>query len=159
MHKFYVQAIVWKSSIYDHFLVWPSTVTLTFKTYLNKYFKWHFYSSRTTIVPNYQIILKSMHKCTTYGPDNLSLWPFYHLTFKSDLDRQPTWTNVSNGTSAPQGQQLCQIILKYMHKCASYGRLMHNACITHAHTLNWSCDNYVFLTASRLDKKTKHIVS
>ena len=30
------------------------------------------------------------------------------LTFKGDLD--PTWTNVSNGTSTHDGEQLCQII-------------------------------------------------
>ena len=29
--------------------------------------------------------------------------------------------NVSNGTCPPQGQQLCKIILKSMHKCTSYG--------------------------------------
>ena len=46
---------------------------------------------------------------------------FYHLTFKCDLDRQPTRTNVSNGTSTRQGELLCQTILKYMHKCRSYG--------------------------------------
>ena len=28
---------------------------------------------------------------------------------------------MSNGTSPPQGQQLCQIILKCMHYCTSYG--------------------------------------
>ena len=32
----------------------------------------------------------TMHKCTSYGPDKLNLWPFYHLTFKCDLDLQPT---------------------------------------------------------------------
>ena len=63
----------------------------------------------------------TMHKFTSYGPDKLNLWPFYHLTFKCDLDLQPTWTNVSNGTSPPRGQQLCKIILKSMHKCTSYG--------------------------------------
>ena len=41
----------------------------------------------------------TMHKCSSYGPDKLNLWPFYHLTFKCDLDLQPIWTNVSNGTS------------------------------------------------------------
>ena len=35
-------------------------------TFLNKCFKCHFYSSRRTSVPSY---LKSMHKCTSYGPD------------------------------------------------------------------------------------------
>ena len=32
----------------------------------------------------------TMHKCTSYGPDKLNLSPFYHLTFKCDLDLQPT---------------------------------------------------------------------
>ena len=32
----------------------------------------------------------------------LNLRPFYHLTFKCDLDLQATLTNVSNGTSTPQ---------------------------------------------------------
>ena len=103
---------------------WPST-------YLNKFIKW-------TTVPN-KIILKSMHKCRSYGPHKHSFWPFYHLTFKCDLDLQPTWTNVSNGISTPRGQQLCQYILKSMHKCTSHGPdksrcmdLMH----THTHTLS-----------------------
>ena len=34
------------------------------------------------------IILKFMHKCRNYGPDKLVLLPFYHLTFKWDLDLQ-----------------------------------------------------------------------
>ena len=29
--------------------------------------------------------------------------------------------NVSKGTSPPQGQQLCHIVLKSMHYCTSYG--------------------------------------
>ena len=49
----------------------------------------------------------------------LNFWPFSHLTFKCDLDLQPTWTNISNGTSTPWGEHLCQIILKSMHKCRS----------------------------------------
>ena len=32
----------------------------------------------------------TMHKCTSYGPDKLNLWPFYHLTFKCDPYLQPT---------------------------------------------------------------------
>ena len=62
-----------------------------------------------------------MNKCTSYGPDKLKLWPFYHLIFKCDLDLQPMWTNVSNGTSPSRRQQLCKIILKSMHKRTSYG--------------------------------------
>ena len=68
-----------------------------------------------------KIILKSMHKCTSYGPDKLNIWPFWSLFDPCDLDLQPTWKNVSNGTSPPRGQQACKIILKSMHKCTSYG--------------------------------------
>ena len=68
-----------------------------------------------------KIILKSMHKCTSYGPDKLNIWPFWPLFDPCDLDLQPNWENVSNGTSPPRGQQLCKIILKSMHKCTSYG--------------------------------------
>ena len=68
-----------------------------------------------------KIILKSMHKCTSYGPDKLYIWPFWPLFDPCDLDLQTTWKNVSNGTSPPQGQQLCQIVLKSMHYCTSYG--------------------------------------
>ena len=139
---------------------WPST-------WLNKCFKWHFYSSRRTTVPYYfeildkcrryspdklnhlsfscdldlqptwtnvsngtvthqeeqlcQIILKSMHQCRSYGADKFNLLPFYHLTFKCDLDLPHTWINVSNGTATSQGEQLCQIILKSMRNCRSYG--------------------------------------
>ena len=55
-------------------------------------------------------------------------WPFYHLTFKCDLDLPHTWINVSNGTATPQREQLCQIILKSMHKCRSYGWDKRNIC-------------------------------
>ena len=67
-----------------------------------------------------KIILKSMHKCTSYGPDKLNIWPFWPLFDPCDLDLQPTWKNVSIGTFSPQGQQVCIIILKSMHKCTSY---------------------------------------
>ena len=151
------------NSIYDHFIIWPSCMTLTFNlseqmfqmaflllkennctklfwnpcinvevmartssmtsfsfdlqvwpsTYLNKMF------SNGTSTPQGEqlckIILKSIHKYRSYGPDKLNLWPFPHLTFKCDFNLQPTWTNVSNGTSTPQGEHLCQITLKSMH--------------------------------------------
>ena len=32
----------------------------------------------------------TMTKCTSYGPEKVNLWPFYHLAFKCDLDLQPT---------------------------------------------------------------------
>ena len=51
----------------------------------------------------------TMHKCGSYGPDKINLRPFYHLTFKCDLDLEPMRTNVSNGTTIPEGVHLCKI--------------------------------------------------
>ena len=61
-----------------------------------------------------------MHKCKSYDPDQLNLLPFYYFTFKCDLDLQPTTKNVSHSIVSPQGEQLCQIILKSMYKYRSY---------------------------------------
>ena len=36
--------------------------------------------------------------------------------------QNPLRTNVSNSTATPREDQLCQIILKSMQKCRSYGR-------------------------------------
>ena len=55
-------------------------------------------------------------------------WPFYHLTFKCDPELPHTWINVSNDTATPLREQLCQIILKFMHKCRSYGWDKRNIC-------------------------------
>ena len=55
----------------------------------------------------------------------------------------------SNGTS-PQGQQLCQIVLKSMHYCTSYGP--DKSGWTHAHTPNKIVRTMSRLPASRLDK-------
>ena len=61
------------------FSFWPSSVTLTF-IYLNKCFKWHFYSSRRTTVPNYFEILAQLYK----------LWPRQSRTDKCTPNTQLT---------------------------------------------------------------------
>ena len=104
-------------------IIWPSVVTFQ-SNWTNV--------SNGTATPQEeqlcQVTLKSMHKCRSYGTDKLNLLPFYHLTFKCDLDLPHTWINVSNGTATPQGEQLCQIILKSMHNCMSYGWDKRNIC-------------------------------
>ena len=117
-----VDVISQTSPIYDHFIIWPSSVILIFNlpkqmfqmkhdlqvwpwpwTYLKN-------ASNGTAIPQGEqlchIFLKSMHKCRSYGPDKLNIWPFDHFIFKSDLDLQPSWLNVPNGTSTHQGEQL-----------------------------------------------------
>ena len=115
---------------------WPST-------YLNNV-------SKGTATPQreqlYQIILKSMHKCRSYGWDKRNIcdlqvwhWPSTYLKcFK--LHFSASW------------RQLCQIILKSMHKCGSYGldqsRLMHarTHALMHARTYTEkNCNSYVSL--------------
>ena len=75
------------SSTYDHFIIWPSSVTLTFNL-RKQMFERHFYFSKAK--KQNKIILKSMHKCTSYGRDKLNLWHFWPLFDPYDLDLQPT---------------------------------------------------------------------
>ena len=49
-------------------------------------------------------------------------------------------------------EQLCHTILKSMHKCRSYGPYKFER-TNNAHTPCWSCNSYVSLTASGIDKK------
>ena len=106
------------SSVYDHFIIWPSSVTLTFNIPKQK-----FQMALLLLKENNCIKLfwnPWINVDRSYGPDKLTLWPFYHLTFKCDLDFQRTRTKVSSGTISPQGEHLCKIILKSMHTCRSY---------------------------------------
>ena len=69
-----------------------------------------------------KIILKSMHKCTSYGYRTSSIYDNFDLyltpvTLTFNLPKKVS----TLCTSPPQGQQLCQIALKSMHKCTSYG--------------------------------------
>ena len=63
--------------------------------------------------------------------------------------------NVPNGTSPPQGQQLCQIILKSMHYCTSFDldKSRRTRARMHAHTPNKNCNNYISLTRKRARQK------
>ena len=58
------------SSIYDHFDLYLTPLTLTFNLHKKSV-------SDGTSPPReqqlYKIILKSMHKCTSYGPDKLNI--------------------------------------------------------------------------------------
>ena len=89
-----------------------------------------------------------------------------NLSSQHNLDLSPIQMNLWNGTSTHDGEQLCKIILKSIHSCRSYGP--DNLGWTDIHT-HWStdalthtltsnchchCDNYVSLTASRLDNKS-----
>ena len=115
--------LFWNPCINVEVMAWWPFYHLTFKYDLDLQPTWTNVLSESTSKGEQlcRIILTSMHKCRISGPDKLNLWPFSHLIFKCDFDLQPTWTNVSNGPSTPQGEQLCQIIFKSMHKCRSYG--------------------------------------
>ena len=108
--------MAWTSSIYDHF---P-----TFNCDLDLQLTWTNVSDGTSTPQEEQLCqlsLKCSHKCWSNGLDKLNLWPFYCPTFNCDLALQLTWTNVSDGTSTSRGEQLCQISLKYSHKCRING--------------------------------------
>ena len=99
-----VQVMAWTSSIYDHFDLYLTPVTLTFNLH-EKMFQMALLLEDNNCA---KLFLKSMHKSTSYGPDklNTSIWPFWPLFDPCNLDLQPTWKNVSNGTSSPRGQLL-----------------------------------------------------
>ena len=113
-----VEVMARTSSIYDHFLIWPSSVTLTFNLPKQMFQMALLLLKENTCA---KLFWHSCTKCRSYGPDKLYLWAFYHMTFKCVLDPQPTKTTVSNGTTTPQGEHMCKIILKSMHKCRSQG--------------------------------------
>ena len=83
-----------------------------------------------------------MHKCSSYGLE-LNLWPFYHLTFKCDLDFQPSWINTSN-------EQLCQIILKSKNKCRSYNPDKLNLWLFYNLTFKCHCVTLTFNVPEQL---------
>ena len=87
--------------------------------------------------------------CRSYGLDK-------NLTFKYELDLDPTWTNVLYGTPKHDGKQYCQIILKSIQNCRSYGRDKFGR--THTRTLYCHWDKYVSLIASGLDKNLENQV-
>ena len=81
-----VEVMAPTSSIYDHFIIWPSRVTLTFNLPKQRF--------------QMVLLLLKENTCVKlfWNPFiNVGLWhgqanllPFYHLTFKCDLDLQPT---------------------------------------------------------------------
>ena len=80
-----VKVMVPTSSIYDHFIIWSSIVTLTFNLPRQRF--------------QMALLLLQDNTCSKlfwnlfinvglwHGQANL--WPFYHLTFKCDSDLQP----------------------------------------------------------------------
>ena len=135
-----VEVMAQISSIYNHFIIWPSNVTLTFNLPIQMFPMALLLKGEQLC----QMILNSMHKCISncYGPANLNLWPFYNLTFKYDPDLQPTWTNVSNGTSTCRGFWNPCINVEVM-ACTNPGGRTH---VQHMHihrteivtTMSWS---------------------
>ena len=80
------EAMAQTSSIFDH-------LTFNFerdRRQLEQLFKWYFYSLGKITVP-----FLTMHKCRSNGLDKLNFRRFDYLTFKCDLDLQPTSTNIS----------------------------------------------------------------
>ena len=89
-----VQAKAWTSSMYDHFIIWPSNVTLMFNL--------------TEQMFQIALVLRDENNCAKLF-----------------------WNPCTN----------VQVMVRHTHPCTML-----------AHTLNWSCNNYVSLTTSWLDK-------
>ena len=85
------------SSIFDHFIIWPSSVTLTFNL-PEQIFQMALLLLKEN---NCDILFWNPYINVEVMAQTSNLWPFYQLTFKCDL--QPTWTNVPHATATPQG--------------------------------------------------------
>ena len=82
-----VQVMARKSSIYDHFDLYLTPVTLTFKLH-KKMFQIALFLLEDNNCAD--IFLKSVNKCTIYGPDKLNICQFWPLFDPWNLDLQPT---------------------------------------------------------------------
>ena len=120
-----VEFMAQTSSIYDHFIIWPSRMILTFNL-PEQMFQMALLLLKKN---NYAKLFWNPCINVEFMAQTSSIYDhFIILTFKCDLDLQPTRTNASNGTATPQGDQLCQFILKFIHKCRSYGPDKLNLC-------------------------------
>ena len=109
MHKY-------RSSIYDHFIIWPSSVTLIFNL------PEQMFQMALLLLKENNCAKLFWNPCINVqvmAQSKLNFWPFYVWHLKCDLDLKPIWTNVSNSSVTPKGEQLCQIILKSMRKWRS----------------------------------------
>ena len=97
-----VHVIARTSSIYDLFIIWPSGVTLTFNR-PEKMFHMAL------------LLLKEKNFAKLFWNPCINVQVMARTISVWSLE-----TNVSNSTSSPRGQQLSQVILKSMHKCTSY---------------------------------------
>ena len=98
-----VEAIVRTSSIYDHFLIWPSSVTLTFNLPESMFQMTLFLLKENNCAKlfwnwctNVEVMALTNSIYDHFRPFDFQVWP---------PRLQPTWTNVSNGISTPQGEQ------------------------------------------------------
>ena len=133
--------MVRKSSIYDHFDLYLTPVTLTFNL-PDKMFQMalllHEDNNCAKLFwnpcKNVQVMARTSSMYDHF--DLWLLWPLPSTYLK----------NVSNSTSRPQEQQLCQIFLQSMHKCTSYGPDRSGRMHGHTH-IHWT---KIVTTMSRL---------
>ena len=127
------------SSIYDHFTIWPTSMALTFNL------PELMFQMALLLLKENNCAKLFWNPCINVGV--MARTSSLYVTFKCGLDLQPTWKKVSYGIFHPHGQQVCQIILKSMHECGSYGPdksgWMH--ALMQAHTPNKNCSSFVSL--------------
>ena len=140
------------SSIYDRFDLYLTPVTLTFNL-PEKMFQIALLllegnncaNLLKTLCINVQVMARTI---SLHVYDHFDLY-LTSVTLTFNLPK-----NVSNGTSPPQGQQLCQIVLKSMHYCTSNGsdKSGRTHGCTHIHQTK-IVTTMSHLSASGLDKK------
>ena len=115
-----VQVMVWTSSIYDHFDLYLTPMTLTF-ILPEKLFQ-----MALLLLKGNNCAKSFWNPCINVQVYMLRQAQYMYLTILTFIWPLWPWPSTylkkfSNGISPPQGQQLCQIVLKSMHYCTSYG--------------------------------------
>ena len=99
-----VEVIAQISSIYCHFIIWPSSVTLTFNL------PEHMFQMALLLLKKNNCAKLFWNLCINVG--FMAETSSIYVTFKCDIDLQPTLKKVSNGTSLPQGDNYAKIFWK-----------------------------------------------
>ena len=149
-----VQVMVRTSLIYDHFNLYLTPVTLTFNL-SEKMFQ-----MALLLLQGNNCAKLFWNRCINVqvmlGTSSINVFDHFDLYLTPVTLTFNLTKNVSNGISPPQGQQLCQIVVKSMHYCKNYGPDKFgrtHGCTDALTYTELKFNNYVLLTRKRAQQK------
>ena len=131
IHEFFlnpciVQVMAQTSSIYDHFDLYLTPVTLTFNVPEKMFLMALLLFENNKCA---KLFLKSMHKCTSNGPDKLNIWLFWHLFDPVTLTFNLPEKMFQITLFLLERNNCAKLFLKSMRKCTSFAPDKLNTCV------------------------------